>query len=258
MSQAPRRAILIALGLAAAMVLPSAVSATHTWGPYHWARTSNPFTLKLGDNVTSAWDSYLETTSYDWTQSSVLDTTVVAGNSVKRLCSATTGMVQVCNAKYGNNGWLGVASIWASGSHITKGTVKVNDTYYSTATYNTPPWRNLVMCQEVGHTLGLTHQDEAFDNPNLNTCMDYTSNPDSNQHPNAHDFEELESIYAHLDSTTTIASVPAAAVAPVPEEAADAAWGSLLAVTNHGHGAWYVRDLGSDNLVLTHVLWADR
>jgi hypothetical protein len=27
-------------------------------GNYHWARTSNPFTLKLGDNVSSAWDSY--------------------------------------------------------------------------------------------------------------------------------------------------------------------------------------------------------
>ena len=60
------------------------------------------------------------------------------------------------------------------------------------------------MCQEVGHTLGLDHQDEAFDNPNLGTCMDYTSDPTSNQHPNAHDYEQLEIIYAHLDSITTV------------------------------------------------------
>lgn len=26
----------------------------HAWGTYHWARTANPFALKLGDNVTSA------------------------------------------------------------------------------------------------------------------------------------------------------------------------------------------------------------
>lgn len=260
MSRAPRRAILLAFGLAAAMVLPSVVSAGHSWGPpYHWARTANPFTLKLGDNVTTGWDSYLTTTSNDWSVSSVLDTMVQPGSAVKRLCSATMGTVQVCNSKYGNNGWLGVASVWASGSHITRATVKVNDTYFGTSTYNTPAWRNLVMCQEVGHTLGLAHQDEGFDNPNLGTCMDYTSNPDSNQHPNQHDYDQLALIYAHLDSTTTVASVPAAAAAvAVADEAADAAWGSLVEVTNHGHGAWYVRDLGAGNVILTHVLWAGR
>jgi hypothetical protein len=259
MSAAPRRAILLAFGLAAAMVLPSAVSANHSWGNYHWARTTPTFTLKLGDNVTTDWDSYLGTTSTDWSVSSVLDTTVVSGTSVKRLCSATTGMVQVCNSRYGNNGWLGVASIWASGSHITKATVKLNDTYYGTATYNTPAWRNLVMCQEVGHTFGLAHQDENFNNANLGTCMDYTSDPTANQHPNQHDYDQLVTIYSHLDSTTTIASTAAAAPAvAVADEAADAAWGNLLEVTNHGHGAWYVRDLGAGNTILTHVLWADR
>ena len=30
--------------------------ATHSWGEYHWGRTANPLTLKLGDNVSSAWD----------------------------------------------------------------------------------------------------------------------------------------------------------------------------------------------------------
>ncbi|MBI1895150.1 MAG: hypothetical protein HYS04_01245, partial [Acidobacteria bacterium] len=48
------------------------------------------------------------------------------------------------------------------------------------------------------------HQDEDFNNPNLGTCMDYTSNPSSNQHPNQHDYDQLELIYAHLDSTTTV------------------------------------------------------
>ena len=35
-----------------------AATANHSWGNYHWARTSNPFTVKLGDNVTRVWDSY--------------------------------------------------------------------------------------------------------------------------------------------------------------------------------------------------------
>ncbi|OHA27423.1 MAG: hypothetical protein A3C06_04685, partial [Candidatus Taylorbacteria bacterium RIFCSPHIGHO2_02_FULL_46_13] len=181
--------------------------AFHSWGPYHWARQSNPFTLKLGDNVSSAWDSVLRTASDDWTVSIVLDTTVVAGLSSRRSCKPTNGRVEVCNAKYGNNGWLGIAQIWVTGGeHITQGAVKLNDTYFNTAKYNTVAWRNLVTCQEVGHTFGLDHQDENFSNTNLNTCMDYTSNPVSNQHPNAHDFEELESMYAHGDSFTTVLS----------------------------------------------------
>lgn len=257
MSPAPRRAILVAFGLAAAMVLPSTVGASHSWGNYHWARTANPFTIQLGDNVSTEWDTYLTVAAEDWSASSVLNTTVVSGTSVKKLCSAVTGKVQVCNSRYGSNGWLGVAQIWASGSHITKGTVKLNDTYYQTATYNTPAWRALVMCQEIGHTFGLGHQDEDFNNANLGTCMDYTSSPGSNMHPNAHDFAQLELIYAHLDTTSTVASSPAALGAAVPDEAADAAWGNLVQITNHGRGAWYARELGPDSVVLTHVFWAD-
>ena len=97
-----------------------------------------------------------------------------------------------------------------SADHITKAVTKLNDTYFNTATYNTPAWRRLVTCQEIAHDFGLDHQDEDFDNVNLGTCMDYTSDPrEPNQHPNEHDYAQLEAIYAHLDSTSTIgASLP--------------------------------------------------
>jgi hypothetical protein len=257
MTRAPRRAILLAAGLALALVLPAAVTANHSWGGYHWARTANPFTLKLGDNVGATWDPILATTSSDWTQSTVLNTTIVAGGAKPRNCRPTTGRVEVCSATYGANGWLGVAGIYITGGeHITKAYVKLNDTYFNTSTYNTTAWRNLVSCQEVGHAFGLDHQDENFNNANLGTCMDYTSDPSSNQHPNQHDYAQLETIYSHLDSTTTISSSPAAAAAVGGN--ADEAWGALVKVTNNGHGAWYMRDFGAGNLVLTHVLWADR
>ena len=187
-------------------VLPA--GANHSWGGYHWARTSNPFTLKVGDNVTSAWDAYLDGAIADWSASSVLDLTKVTGGTRAKNCRPTAGRIEVCNANYGNNGWLGLAQIWLSGGHITQGTSKMNDTYFNQATYNTPAYRRLVMCQEIAHDFGLDHQDENQTNPNLGTCMDYTNNPagpPSNEHPNAHDFEELAIIYAHLDSSTTIA-----------------------------------------------------
>src|SRR3989338_9291943 len=187
--------------------LVSVVYANHSWGGYHWARTSNPFTLKVGDNVSSAWDPYLNEAIADWSVSSVLDLTKVTGSTKPRTCKAKTGRIEACSERYGNTGWLGIAQIWISGSHITKAITKVNDTYFNTATYNTPAWRRLVMCQEIAHDFGLDHQDENFNNANLGSCMDYTSDPDgppSNEHPNAHDLEQIEAIYAHLDGTTTI------------------------------------------------------
>lgn len=251
-----RPARLSFIGVAAivmSLVAPGLASANHSWGGYHWARQTSSFTLKLGDNLTTAgWHSSLALASTDWTKSNVLDTLVVPGSSLKKLCSATSGTVQVCNSRYGNNGWLGVAQIWASGSHITRGTVKLNDTYFSTATYNTPAWRNLVTCQEVGHTFGLAHQDENFNNANLGTCMDYTSDPSTNQHPNAHDYEELGIIYAHLDTTTTV-SMPT----PGGSSGAEAAdWGRLVASAQDGRLATFVKDLGNGQQVVTFVIWA--
>lgn len=246
--------------------LASVVSANHSWGGYHWARTANPFTLQVGDNLSSSWDPYLATTVSDWSLSSVLDLVVKPGKTTARTCKATTGRVEVCNSKYGRNGWLGVAQIWASGLHITKGTVKLNDTYFSTATYNTPAWKNLVMCQEVGHAFGLDHQDEAFDNPNLGTCMDYTSDPSTNQHPNQHDYDMLESIYAHLDTTTTVFSsaIAGAAKGALFSEGAGRdidfddpkEWGKEVRKDKAGHRSLHVRDLGKGEKVFTFVISA--
>ncbi|HYX90403.1 MAG TPA: hypothetical protein VE782_02480, partial [Myxococcaceae bacterium] len=217
------------------------------WGGFHWARTRNPFNLKVGDNLTSNWDPYLATTTSDWSKSTVLDMTVVPGQSSSRRCRPTAGRVEVCNAACGNNGWLGIAQIWLSGDHIVQGTTKVNDTYFNTATYNTPAWRNLVMCQEVGHTLGLDHQDENFNNPPLGTCMDYTSDPTPNQHPNQHDYDELQIIYSHLDSTTTVGqSVVSAAhgIDHIPP--------SVAAKKQHA----FAEDLGQGVVRITFITWA--
>ena len=65
------RIFLFLLVLALSAFPSASASADHSWGDYHWARTSNPFTLQVGDNVTSAWDGYLNEAIADWTASSV-------------------------------------------------------------------------------------------------------------------------------------------------------------------------------------------
>ena len=211
------------------------------------------------------------TASSDWSKSTVLDTTIVAGGAKSKNCRPTSGRVEVCNGTYGNNGWLGLAQIWASGNHITQGTTKMNDTYINTSTYNTPAWKQLVVCQEVAHTFGLDHQDENFDNANLGTCMDYTSNPSTNQHPNQGDYDQLLCIYdpayagrtlststhsctgtGHLDSTTTIGAMPPG-FANANVNAIEN-WGEK--VDDNGQTALFVRDFGNGFKIFTFVIWA--
>jgi hypothetical protein len=252
-----RRALLITLAALAASGAASTATATHSWGGYHWARTQNPFTVQLGDNVSDLWQSALVGASSDWSQSTVLDTVVATGFANPKNCRGTTGRVEVCNSTYGNNGWLGIASISITGgTHITKGTVKLNDTYFKTATYNTPAWRNMVTCQEIGHTFGLDHQDEDFNNANLGTCMDYTSDPSTNQHPNKHDYDELNIIYGHLDSTNTIGLSAGTGSAADIDHNDPRSWGQLVKQSHGGRTAIYELNLGGGTKIVTFVIWA--
>jgi hypothetical protein len=240
------------------MALPSIVGANNSWGGYHWARTSNPFTLKLGNNTSGKWTEHLTTVSADWSLSAVLDTTVVAGGTKAKVCRPTSGRVEVCNANYGNTGWLGVAQIWISGgTHITQGAVKNNDYYFGSSTYkyNNEAEKLHVICQEVGHTLGLDHQ--STDGSWHDTCMDYYHNTSGSDwlstQPNQHDYDELAIIYGHLDSTTTVAASRAATPAAVLD--APSEWGKLVSASKDGRSATYERDFGGGNKVVTLVIW---
>jgi hypothetical protein len=147
------------------------------------------------------------------------------------------------------------------------------------ARYNTPAWRAMVACQEVGHDFGLDHQDENFSNTNLGTCMDYTNDPTgtagtngtkANTAPNQHDYDQLAAIYSHRDSTNT-ATTSAAATnfgvrqpgKPAPQATGDAGvgdtmadWGRAIHRDGKGRPDVFVRGLRDGRDVITHVLWA--
>lgn len=193
----------LAVLLVGGALLSPAADASHSWNGYHWARAANPFTLKVVDSVTPVWDNTFNNALNMWAQSTVLDLTVAGSDDsskTRRRCPAIQGQIRVCNDAYGKNGWLGLATIGLdSNGHIDQGTAKMNDSYSS---YFTPDEMNHVMCQEIGHTFGLDHQ--STDGSSLGTCMDYSSDPNS-QWPNAHDYEELEIIYSHLDTYNSYA-----------------------------------------------------
>jgi hypothetical protein len=90
--------------------------------------------------------------------------------------------------------------------------------------------------------------------------MDYTADPDgppSNEHPNEHDYDQLESIYSHVDGA------PAAPQTPPPPAMTDldlegpGQWGRLIRSTNGGRTEVYELDFGGGNKIVTFVIWAD-
>ena len=258
-----RVAMVLAIGLASASVANVAL-ASHSWGGYHWARTTSQFTLKLGNNLsTSNWNSRLSQASSNWNSGNSRLLTAIVGGSTNSSCGMIRGTTQVCNAAYGTTGWLGLASINLNGSHITQGTAKMNDTYFNTAQYNNVNERQHVMCQEIAHTFGLGHTSE--DGSSQNTCMDYFSNTGANAgstlstKPNAHDFAELNTIYAHLDSTSTAFSfgeaLPAASSAKVDIDHDPVSWGSLVRQSKNGRSAEYERYNTDSSVTRTHVYW---
>ncbi|MEO5810205.1 MAG: hypothetical protein ABIR51_09165 [Sphingomicrobium sp.] len=251
----------------AATALAAPVLANNSWSTYHWLHTTPELTVQLGDNVDSRWDAYLAGANADWNASAVINSPLVAGSTNPKNCRAVAGTIQVCNSTYGSTGWLGIASISLSGGHISQGTTKLNDTYFNTASYNTPAWRRMVTCQEVGHDYGLAHQDETFTNYNLGTCMDYTNAPaggtvngvaygPSNEHPNTHDYDQLNTIYSHFDAVMSTVFARGAGSAPADIGDTPATWGKAIHFTADGRPDVYQRIDGPGQQTITHVLWA--
>jgi len=265
-------------------------TATHSWGTYHWSRTTaDPLTLKVVDNTTSGttgWTAELTKTIGEWNAGSTpIRLGYTGGNPAidPNTCGPVVGTIQACNANYGSNGWMGIAQIWVSKSHITQANAKLNDYYFASSRYTNYPDpaatlaadRLLVMCQEIAHAFGLDHQDETFRNSNLGSCMDYTNDPNggtyngfdygpTNEHPNPHDFAQLTNvIYTHLDNASTTGgkkgsnrAEPAGrseqAIGNNPNE-----WGQVIASDAQGRPSHYKKNLGDGRAVFTFVIYAE-
>jgi hypothetical protein len=181
--------------------------AEHSWEGFHWARAANPVHLEIVDSMVGEWDTYLPQSVADWNQSSVLDlTTVAGGGSIggsdslvdRTACLPLQGKIHVCNAKYADPTWLGLATVWLSGDHIVMATAQVNDTWFDTPLYNDPNAKRHVLCQEIGHDFGLDH---TYDEPTCMNDLDGLFDP-AYVSPGPHDYQQLDSIYAHLDGSS--------------------------------------------------------
>jgi len=251
--------LVVALG---ALIFSGNCLADHSWSTYHWARTTLSFDLTVVNSTTSDWTPYVSDAMNDWSMSTKLNMVEEEGDksaNIRRRCRAPKGKLRICNDTYGNNGWLGIAGISIDGSgHITKGYTKLNDTYFSPSYedgyYYTPAWKQSVACQELGHNIGLDHQDENFHNQSLFSCMDYQDPPF--EFPNDHDFEQLESIYEHLDSSDSddgTCNAPPGKGCNKAGAKNNNGWGKSMG--RRGNAEVFIRTDQQGIRHLTHVTW---
>ena len=165
--------IFIALVIAACVfALP--VSANHALNaPYRWRVTNLPLNLKIDDSAVSSADgTAAQVASANWSTSTVVDITQVTRRADISVVYGTACLIACTSYRLRRN------------SYIESATVILNQGSMSNYTAGQ---RQNVLCHEVGHALGLDHQND------LTSCM-YPTTAGAPT-PNAHDYEELELIY---------------------------------------------------------------
>ena len=179
-----RTALAGALAAAALFTALTVASADHAWGVYHWQSD------KLSPTVVNKVTSNLYNVPAgveEWAN-------LVGTPITPELTAGKKGDITVTEAF--SPFWLGLARIYLDeNGHITKGEVKLNTRlllrYGADAADH-------VLCQELGHVLGLNHNRGELD-----TCMNDQAWLGSAMSPNAHDLAQLIDIYV-IDHTADV------------------------------------------------------
>ena len=179
--------------------------------------------ISLTTHANSAWQNNYQ---------SPINSTI-RDNNATHVCRTDNGNVEVCNHKYGFNGWLGIAQIWTDGDYITKAMVKLNDSYFNASIYDYPARR---------HSVAFGEHDDAY--------------------------AMLAAIYARLDNSTAGGNSAAIGArgsrTPPPPAMNDMhldrpkQWGQLVAESRDGRGSAYLLDFGGGHRIITFVTWANQ
>jgi hypothetical protein len=261
------------------------------WGTFtpftanpHWFREllRHEVGIKIGNNVSERWNIHLDRAIADWSASSRLNLEKRSGSTNAKHCDFILGRIEVCSADYGDTKWSGLAIPIYFSEHVITGVVLLNDRKFNPLDTSPEESRRIladrqaVMCQELGHTLGLLfHRDENDSNPNLGTCMDYTNYPGgnptgidvnglfginqawnpNNEHPDGADMDRLFRHHDHFDGVINIDRYVMDALKFIRIPSVQRL-GVLKRSTPDKKKQVYALDLGKKMTMVTHVSWA--
>ena len=182
-----KKILAAAVALAVLLTAVTVASADHSWSVYHWSSDN------LSPTVVDKTTSSLYGVPAGVTEWANLSTPIQP-----TLTPAKKGDISVREGF--SQTWLGIATIFLDGGHITKGEVKLNTRYLEYYEANGYPGiADHVLCQELGHVLALGHNRTETD-----TCMNDQEFVGADlKSPNLHDADQLNiTIYdGHTDAT---------------------------------------------------------
>ncbi|KAL3791765.1 hypothetical protein ACHAW5_008760 [Stephanodiscus triporus] len=161
------------------------------WDNDYIERDNGGLHLTLQNALDDTWQAEFEIAVDDWRESDALQLTTERV-TVDNNCNTVDGVIVVCNANFGDTGWVGINERSYRRGFIVSSVVKMNEYYLGDADFG---HRRYVMCHEIGHGLGLPHTDENPDNADLGNCLDYTFSPDANMLPGDVNMAKLRGMY---------------------------------------------------------------
>jgi hypothetical protein len=220
----------------------------------HWRHSQVPFTLNLLNHASSNWPKPLKYAANSWETPEMVKFNIV-NSKPSPYCEIYPESMNFCSWNDAD-GWLSqMMYVQGPGDpHIIATVVAVNDAYLMTpkSKYNTDAWRNYILCQSFGWTMGIKYSFESGDSlQSLNSCMNVFTDfakVQQMQNPDQDDINEMIGLYKHTDDN------PSSSISYIVTQA-NALWkqkdfGTLIDSTENGVQV-YEQSLGNGYKMVT-------
>lgn len=166
-------------------------------GAPYWPSEGKGLTVTVINALDDKWQSTFSRAVMDWNKgsSSVAKSVSIMeeAGTYDPNCKAPENKIMVCNGDYGETKWRGITESTEDFQGLIYSTTARMNEYYL-LNMDSGAWL-YTMCHELGHTIGLAHTDENFNNADLGDCMDYTNNLGTNAKPTSLNFQKLFALY---------------------------------------------------------------
>lgn len=164
---------------------------TYVWREEYIHPDEGGLHLMLLNALDDTWQDEFYDAVADWKDSTALDLETQRVE-VDHNCTRVDGVMVVCNANFGDTGWVGINENELWDNVIYSSVAKMNEYYLRNSNY---AHRRYTMCHEIGHGFGLPHTDENPYNSDKGNCLDYTTTPQNNLYPGKVNYQRLHGMY---------------------------------------------------------------
>ena len=202
-----------------------------------WPSNSYGLRITMINALNDSWQSTFNIAVANWNSGNPIAVRISEeAGTYDKDCKAPEGKIIVCNGDYGETKWRGITESLSNYDGLISAEAKMNEFYL--LNMGLAAWQytmchelgmsSLICCLSFflssvivvagyehlflshtklytefeillkGHTIGLAHTDEDFENEDLGDCMDYTDNLDANKQPTALNFNTLLELYGPL------------------------------------------------------------